>query len=103
MEAVIKIVCVKETKNEDTDLLVKEELINNAYCQVKKVRMSEFYAGQQSGIRPTLQFTTRTCDFFHNAEVETDVTYIIYNNRKYNVLRTYLVTDDVIEVTCIDK
>lgn len=102
MEGICTIVAVKKVKQSNDYLVEKTKSEHNCYCIVSKVWMDEFYKGQAEGIRPTLKLKIRLFDFYIGIEDETDVSYIIYNNRKYDIIRTFHL-DEWIEVSCKDK
>lgn len=103
MEGICTIVAVKKVKQENDYLVEKVRSEHECYCEVSKVWMDEFYKGQAEGIRPTLKLKIRLFDFYIGIEDETDVSYIIYNNRKYDIIRTFHVSNEWIEISCKDK
>lgn len=52
-------------------------------CTVKKVRQSEYYQGHNTGYRPELQFDLTLAADYH------DEGSLIFEGRKYDVIRTY--------------
>ena len=102
MEGICTIVAIKKIKQQNDYLKEKTKSEHNCYCEVSKVWMDEFYKGQAEGIRPTLKLKIRLYDFYIGIEDETDVSYIIYNNRKYDIIRTFY-SGEWIEVSCKDK
>lgn len=102
MEAICTIVVTKKYKNEN-DFLVKDEIKNKGYVDIKKVWEDEFYKSQQIGIRPTLKLKMRQCDLYKNVENEYEIDYILVNGRKYEIIRVYLVDSEWAEVSVKDK
>lgn len=102
MEGICTIVAVKKVKQSNDYLVEKTKSEHNCYCIVGKVWMDEFYKGQAEGIRPTLKLKIRLFDFYIGIQDETDVSYIIYNNKKYDIIRTFH-SGEWIEVSCKDK
>lgn len=102
MEGICTIVAIKKIKQQNDYLKEKTKSEHNCYCEVSKVWMDEFYKGQAEGIRPTLKLKIRLFDFYIGIQDETDVSYIIYNNKKYDIIRTFH-SGEWIEVSCKDK
>ena len=104
MEGICTIVAIKKVKQENDYLVEKIRSEHKCYCKVSKAWMDEFYKGQAEGIRPTLKLKIRLYDFYLGVEDETDVSYIIYNGKKYDIIRTFFTeNDEFIEITCKDK
>jgi hypothetical protein len=68
------------------------------FAEKKSVRQSEFYAATAVGLKPELVFSVDVRDFETAATEQYDPTEILYNERHYNVIRTYCTGADI-EIT----
>ena len=70
------------------------------FAEKKSVRQSEFYAAAAApvGLKPELVFLVALVDFEEAATEQYDPAEIIYNERRYNIIRTYCKGADV-EIT----
>ena len=68
------------------------------FAEKKSVRQSEFYAAVAVGLKPTLVFSVDTMDFEKAATEQEEPTEIMYNERKYIIIRTYCTGADT-EIT----
>ena len=68
------------------------------FAEKKSVRQSEFYAAATVGLKPELVFLVDEQDFTLAATEQYDPAEIIYNERRYNIIRTYCKGADV-EIT----
>lgn len=69
----------------------KTEVSRQVYCDVHSVTQTEFFAGQQSGLKPNLKFTIFSGDY--NGE-----TVLEFHDEKYTIYRTYNANSDYIEL-----
>lgn len=77
------------------DYIEKEDLqVKEVYCNKKSVGANEFYKSLQQGNEIKIVFEVRLLDY----DEETD--YVIYNFKKYKVVRTYEVDSETIELHC---
>ena len=92
-------------KNEEITLIAKsctgatvdtKETV--VFTEKKSVRQSEFYAAAAVGLKPELVFLVDEQDFSMAATEQYDPAEIIYNERHYNIIRTYCTGADV-EIT----
>lgn len=63
------------------------------FCDVKSVGRSEFYNAATTGLKPEIIFVV------HNYEYEGQK-LVEFENKKYNVIRTYSTNFEEIELTC---
>ena len=63
---------------------------------ISSVRQNEFYQAQASGLKPEIVFKIRSFEY-KGEEV------VVYNNNKYDVIRTYNTLDGIIEIVCTEK
>lgn len=68
------------------------------FAEKKSVRQSEFYAAAAVGLKPELVFLVDERDFSMAATEKYDPAEILYNERHYNIIRTYCTGADV-EIT----
>lgn len=64
------------------------------YAQCKSIGQSEFYQAQTSGLKPEIKFVLATSRDYNGQEE------VVFNNIRYKVLKTYIPSDDSIEITC---
>ena len=76
--------------------VTKKETV--VFAEKKSVRQSEFYSAAAVGLKPELVFSVEERDFESAATEQYDPTELIYNDRHYNVIRTYC-TGANIEIT----
>lgn len=69
----------------------KTEVSRQVYCDVHSVTQSEFFSGQQSGLKPDLKFTVFSGDYENETVIE-------FHNVRYSVYRTYNANSDYIEL-----
>lgn len=63
---------------------------------ISSVKQSEFYKAQISGLKPEIVFKVR--GFEYNGE-----TLIKYNEKVYEVIRTYNTLEGIVEIVCTEK
>lgn len=63
------------------------------FAKLKSIGQSEFYQAQANGLKPELKFVLADYLDYNNQE------YVIHNNFRYKVLRTYR-TGNEIEIVC---
>lgn len=63
------------------------------FCKVKSISRSEFYNASTTGLKPSLVFTVHLFEYNNEEEVE-------FEGIRYNVIRTYMVNSEEIELTC---
>lgn len=63
------------------------------FAKLKSIGQSEFYQAQANGLKPELKFVLADYLDYDNQE------YVIHNNFRYKVLRTYR-TGNEIEIVC---
>lgn len=68
------------------------------FAEKKSVRQSEFYAAAAIGLKPELVFLVDEQDFTLAGTEQNDPAEIIYNERRYNIIRTFCKGADV-EIT----
>lgn len=72
---------------------VQETVKRKVYVDASSVRQSEFYQAQVAGLKPELTLIIR--NFEYKGEER-----LIFNDKKYRILRTYDKKDGTIELTC---
>ena len=65
-------------------------------ASISSVKQSEFYQAQVAGLKPEIVFKTRSFEY-------TGEEIVIYNNKKYDVIRTYNTLEGIIEIVCTEK
>lgn len=94
-------------KNEEITLIAKSctgatvtDKMTPVFAEKKSVRQSEFYAAAAApvGLKPELVFSVALVDFEEAATEQYDPAEVIYNERHYNIIRTFAIGADV-EIT----
>ena len=80
---------------EGAKVSTKESVV---FAEKKSVRQSEFYSAAAVGLKPELVFSVDVRDFESAATEQHDPTEVIYNERHYNIIRTYCTGADM-EIT----
>lgn len=62
-------------------------------CKVKSVGRQEFYAAAQTGLKPTLVFEVHAYEYNDERKVE-------FEDKEYNVVRTYRASFEEMELVC---
>lgn len=73
-----------------------EEVQRKVLASLSSVRQSEFYQAQVAGLKPEIVFEIRS--FEYKGE---DI--ILYNNKRYKLIRTYNKQDGTTELVCTEK
>ena len=89
---VIKLVKITYENNEYGDPKRKSTK-RQVFANKKSIRQSEFYQAAVSDFRPELMFIVRYIDYEGEEE-------LIYNDKQYNIIRTYSTQDEFIELIC---
>lgn len=69
------------------------EIKTEVFANKKSIRSSEFYESQKLGYKLSLMFEVRV-EEFESQE------YILYENEKYKIERTYQKNAEIIELVC---
>ena len=70
------------------------ETARQVYCTVESVSRSEFYTALNAGIRPEYVFRLALAEDYQGERV------VRYKGQKFRIIRTYMTSDDGIELTC---
>ena len=70
------------------------ETARKVYCTVESVSRSEFYTALNAGIRPEYVFRLALAEDYQGERV------VRYKGQKFRIIRTYMTSDDGIELTC---
>jgi SPP1 family predicted phage head-tail adaptor len=89
---VINLVSETETVNNMGDSL-SVEVKRQIFANKKSIRQSEFYQAAANGLKPELMFEIRYLDYQEEQKIE-------YNNKSYNVIRSFTKNDEIIELIC---
>ena len=89
-----ELILIKETPVfDEVGNQIMQETLTTVFCDVKSVSRSEFYNASSVGLKPTLVFKVHLFEYENEELVE-------YEGIKYNVIRTYIVDSENIELTC---
>jgi len=97
MQAWNVIYLVNYNKTNNTDEygdVVYSEVRTKVYAECKSIGQKEFYQAQTAGMNPEIKFVLASSRDY-NEQKE-----IIFNNVRYKVLKTYIPSNDSIEITC---
>lgn len=89
---VITLITATTTTNDIGDA-VTSETSKDVYCNKKSIRQSEFYQAQQTGFKPEVMFEMRNVDYSSESA-------LLYEGKRYSVIRTYSKNGEVIELIC---
>ena len=85
---------IKETYVEDEiGNMVPVTIENTVFCSKKSVTRNEFYSAANTGLKPSIIFVV------HPFEYE-DEEKVIFEGKKYNVIRSYQSGLEELEITC---
>ena len=70
------------------------ETARTVYCTVQSVSRSEFYNALNAGVQPEYVFVLALAEDYQGERV------VRYKGQKFRVVRTYMTSDDGIEITC---
>ena len=87
---VIKLISVTYTLN-DYGEKIPTETSRTVFANRKSIRQSEFYQAQVTGLKPEIMFVIRLIDYDEEKLIE-------YNNKKYDIIRSYQKDEDFIEL-----
>lgn len=91
-DKVIQLKSYAYTKNRQGDTIKKPE-DRQVLAKKKSIRQSEFYQAQAVGLRPEITFIMWEHEYDSEDALE-------YNERTYNILRTYKTDEKKIELVC---
>lgn len=83
--------CTETWSRDDYGVNQKEETFRKVYANVRSVTMSEWFEGGRNGLNPEFRMTMFSGDYQGE-------TIIKYNGVRYTVYRTYITTNDMIEL-----
>lgn len=89
---VIQLVTATHSVNEYGDAVQTDTLVS-AFANKKAIRQSEFYQAHATGLKPELMFEIRSVDYNEQQE-------LIFNAKRYQVIRTYTKNDEIVELVC---
>ena len=72
---------------------ISTEKKKEIFCNVKSVSKNEFYNAAATGLKPSLVFVIHSYEYENEEKAEFEGTI-------YNVIRTYIVNSEQLELTC---
>ena len=87
---VLVLVNVKYSLN-DEGFEIPTDTKREVFCSVSSISRDEWYEAGRSGLNPSLKFTLFLYDYENEIKV-------IYDNKEYNVYRTYVRKGEMIEL-----
>lgn len=88
----IELITVVNDKNDVGDA-IENEAPRKVYANRKSIRQSEFYQAMASGLKPEIMFEVMFFDY-------KDEKRLVYNGKKYSIIRTYITDSDKMELIC---
>lgn len=89
---VIKLISTTTTENDMGDI-IETPIEHEVFADKQSVRQSEFYQAAATGLRPELMFVVRSIDYQGEIRLK-------YNNKEYNIIRTYDKDGELTELIC---
>ena len=89
---IIDLVSITQTTNDIGDF-VDTEATTTVYADKHSIRQSEFYQAYATGLRPELMFVIREVDYDNQPRIK-------YNNKYYNIIRTFSRDGELLELIC---
>lgn len=83
----------KYTKVDDSGDSDGLKVYREIFCDKKSVRQSEFYQAHATGLKAEIMFEI-WCDEYN------DEKQIRYNQKEYEIIRTYSKDGEILELTC---
>lgn len=90
---IISLISVTDGTNDLGDAIKVQTKRENVFADKQSIRQSEFYQAAAVGLKPELTFIIRSCEYNQEPMLE-------YNNKTYNIIRTYEKEDEFIELIC---
>jgi SPP1 family predicted phage head-tail adaptor len=72
------------------------EVSRTVFCDRKSIKATEFYQAHATGLKPEITLVIRAVDY-------ADETKVRFNEKVYDVLRTYSKNGELIELTCAKR
>lgn len=72
---------------------IQTETTQTVFADKQSIRQNEFYQAMATGLKPELKFVIRLIDYNNQS-------LLLYDNKRYNIIRTYDVDGEQIELTC---
>jgi SPP1 family predicted phage head-tail adaptor len=90
---IIALISVTDSTNDMGDPIKVQVKREGIFAEKKSIRQSEFYQAMAAGLKPELTFIIRSCEYNQEPTLE-------FNNKQYNIIRTYEKEDEFIELVC---
>ena len=88
----IQLVSVTATVNSIGNA-VDAETLTTVFADKQSIRQSEYYQAYATGLRPELMFVIRSVDYNNQPKLK-------WNNKYYNIIRTFDKDGELIELIC---
>ncbi len=89
---VVTLISITNTQNDIGDM-VQNKQEQQVFANKKSIRQSEFYQAAVTGLKPELMFEVRNIDYSEQQKLK-------YNDKEYNIIRTYSKNGEIIELIC---
>lgn len=73
---------------------IREQISDMVFAEIKSIGMKEFYQAQTAGSKPEIKFIITDYMDYQGQE------YLIHNDIRYQILRTYRTGNNELEITC---
>ncbi|WP_286316173.1 phage head closure protein [Romboutsia ilealis] len=81
------------SKVDENGFEINEEIKTEVFANKKSISASEFYESQKLGYKLSVMFEIRVSDFDEHE-------FILYENKKYKIERTYQKNTEILEIVC---
>lgn len=69
------------------------ETIRSVFADVKSPTRSEFYQSHKAGLKASIVFKVNTTELC-------DAEFVLYRNKKYKIIRSFMIDVNYTEITC---
>jgi SPP1 family predicted phage head-tail adaptor len=88
----VDLVSITQTTNAIGDF-VDTETTSTVFADKQSIRQSEFYQAYATGLRPEIMFVIRQIDYSNQPRLK-------WNNKYYNIIRTFDKDGELVELIC---
>jgi len=88
----VDLIGVTQSENNIGDF-IDTETVTTVFADKQSIRQSEFYQAFATGLRPEIMIVIRAVDYTEQPRLK-------YNNKYYNIIRTFDKDGELIELIC---
>lgn len=82
--------------NDDVGQKIGTDTMTTVFCDVRSIPQSEYFNTAKQNIKACYVLIVKQCDYNNQMKV-------VYNSKPYHVYRTYMTTDECIELYVEEK